>query len=38
LEEYNKAKAAYIERAGRLRTELLAMKDNPKNRATKNTP
>jgi tetratricopeptide (TPR) repeat protein len=37
LEEYNKAKAAYyVEKAARLRAELLAMKDNPKNRAAKN--
>jgi hypothetical protein len=36
LEEYNKAKAAYyIERAERLRAELLATKGNPKNRAAK---
>ncbi|MDQ6867900.1 MAG: tetratricopeptide repeat protein [Pseudomonadota bacterium] len=34
LEEYNKAKAAYyVEKAGRLRAVLLAMKDNPKNGA-----
>ena len=39
LEEYNKAKANfYIEKAGRVRAELLAMKDNPKNRAAKNKP
>jgi hypothetical protein len=36
LEEFNKAKAAYfIEKAGRLRADLLAMKGKPKNRAAK---
>lgn len=36
LEEFRKAKAAYyIEKAERLRAELLAMKGNPKNRAAK---
>jgi hypothetical protein len=36
LEEFRKAKAAYyIDKAERLRAELLAMKGNPKNRATK---
>jgi tetratricopeptide (TPR) repeat protein len=36
LEEFRKSKAAYyIEKAGHLRAELLAMKGNPKNRAAK---
>jgi hypothetical protein len=36
LDEYNKAKADfYIEKAERLRAELLAMKGNLKNRAAK---